>query len=52
MPDDVREMLFNYRSQDEAALSGVRAADDRNALLATPTPARTPAAKDSFDTPF
>jgi hypothetical protein len=52
MPDDVREMLFNYRSQDEAALSGVRASDDRNAVLAAPAPARTPAAKDGLDTPF
>jgi len=52
MPDYIREKLKGFRLGDETALSGVRASDDRNPVLPAPTPARTPAAKDGFDTPF
>jgi len=52
MPDDVRNMLTNFRRTNETALSGVRAADDRNPVLPPPAPARTTTPKDSFDTPF
>ena len=52
MPDYLREQLTGFRMGDEAALSGVRAADDRNPVLPPPSPARTAAKQDGFDTPF
>ena len=52
MPDYIREQLTGFRIGDETALSGVRAADDWNPVLPPPTPARTPAKQDGFDTPF
>jgi hypothetical protein len=52
MPDYIREKLKGFGLGDEAALSGVRATDDWNPVLPPPTPARTSASKDSFDTPF
>jgi len=52
MPDYIRAQVKGFGLGDETALSGVRATDDWNPVLPPPTPARTPAAKDSFDTPF
>ena len=52
MPNYIREMLTGFRMGDEATLSGVRAADDRNPVLPPPSPARTPTQQDRFDTPF
>lgn len=52
MPDYIRHQLRGFRMGDEAALSGVRAADDRNPVLPPPSPARTAAAADRADTPF
>ena len=40
------------REFHEAALSGVRATDHRNAVPPPPKPARTPTKQDGFDTPF
>ncbi|HEY7823590.1 MAG TPA: hypothetical protein VIG24_12170 [Acidimicrobiia bacterium] len=52
MPDYIRQVLRGFRMGDEAALSGVRASDDRNPVLDAPSPARTSAAADRADTPF
>ena len=52
MPDYIREQLRGFGMGDEAALSGVRATDDWNPVLPPPTPARTSAKQDGFDTPF
>lgn len=51
-PPEVSSAVRNLRMGDETALSGVRAADDWNAVLPPPTPARTAAAADTVDTPF
>jgi hypothetical protein len=40
------------REYHEATLSGVRQTNGRDTLRPAPAPARTPAAKDSNDTPF
>jgi hypothetical protein len=52
MPDYIRQLLTGFRMGDETALSGLRGADDGNAVLAAPSPPRTPKKQDSFDTPF
>ncbi|HEY7823930.1 MAG TPA: hypothetical protein VIG24_13895 [Acidimicrobiia bacterium] len=56
MPDYIRRMLTGLEMGDEAALSGVRAADDRNPVLAPPSPLRHGTEPDqeprSFGTPF
>jgi hypothetical protein len=52
MPDYIRDRLRRFGMGDETALSGVRAADDRNPVLPPPSPPRTPAKQDGFDTPF
>ena len=52
MPDYIREKLRGFRMGDEATLSGVRASDDRNPVLAAPSPARPAAKQDRDATPF
>ena len=51
-PDDVRHKFATLRMGDETTLSGVRAADDREPVLAPRSTPRTPAKQDSLDTPF
>lgn len=51
-PDDVATMFKTVRFHDEAALSGVRASDDREPVLAPRSTPRAPAKQDRFDTPF
>lgn len=51
-PDYIREKMRKLVNVNEAALSGVRATDDRNPVLPPPAPARTPAKPDRHDTPF
>ena len=52
MPDYIREKLRGFRMGNEAALSGVRASDDRNPVLPPPSPPRTSTPKNRADTPF
>jgi len=52
MPDYIRQQLKTFRIGDEAALSGLRATDERNPLP-TPQPApRTAKKPHGNDTPF
>ena len=52
MPEYLRKLVRNVRIGDEAALSGVRAADEWDAVLRPPSPPRTRTQQDGFDTPF
>lgn len=52
MPDYIRQMLAGFGMGDETALSGVRAADERNPVSDPPSPQRTRQEQGGFDTPF
>jgi hypothetical protein len=52
MPEHVREAIRTLGAGREAALSGVRGADDRNPVLDPPGTPRKATKQDGFDTPF
>ena len=52
MPDHIRTAIRTLGVGREAALSGVRGADDRNPMLDAPSKARKATPTHGFDTPF